>query len=157
MAITYTLCKENCKTGIDRMSIDILLGEGYPGWKPINPLWRSQRFIMQHRRQANCWHFSLNILLPRECYVWQTLWNLKNYQEYSFWWNGSRQYAVNKHWWSSLVILDRAAVADYSQSAPSSGGAAACLRHCTLPSSTSTSPDHLLVYQHLPSTPLWPD
>jgi len=29
-------------------------GEGYPGWKPINPLWRSQRFIVQHRRQANC-------------------------------------------------------------------------------------------------------
>ena len=27
MAITYTLCKENCKTGIDRMSIDILLGK----------------------------------------------------------------------------------------------------------------------------------
>ena len=27
MAITYTLCKENSKTGIDRMSIDILLGK----------------------------------------------------------------------------------------------------------------------------------
>ena len=54
MAITYTLCKENCKTGIDRMSIDILLGKVTLVGNQLTPLWRSQRFIVQHRRQAYC-------------------------------------------------------------------------------------------------------
>ena len=54
MAITYALCKENSKTGIDRMSIDILLGKVTLVGNQLTPLWRSQRFIVQHRRQAYC-------------------------------------------------------------------------------------------------------
>ena len=140
MAVTYTLCKENCKTGIIRMPkdiLDILLGKvtlvgnqltlpGKVNDSSCNIVVFLSKLIVDTVRWISCCRE--NAMFER-----LSLWNMENSQEIYL---ESRIFVLarivkdNMQWMdtdgSHSSLFDRAAVADFFPVGAVLSGAAAC-------------------------------